>query len=98
MKAVLGFLSIILSASITLANDCSGAAEEAAYNAWFDASAWAIGDIQSGATDIVWERNGVISYQVSIMYRKPDSSTMSWANYSVRVRSSDCSVVKVRKF
>ena len=101
MKTLLGFFAVLFAANMShaySAEQCVAAAEQAAWEKWYDPSAWSMGNIQAGGTDVVWIRDGVISYQVSILHKKPDSQTLNSANYSVRVRASDCSVIKVRKF
>jgi hypothetical protein len=100
MKTFLSLFAILFVAQASYADvdSCVDAAEQAAWDAWYKPGDFTVGDIQNGATDVVWVRGGVISYQVSIQYRKLDSTTMNYANYSVRVRESDCAVLKVRKF
>lgn len=102
MKKLFTALLIILTSTVGYAFEdrCTRAAEMAVYAAWYKPSEYNIGSVVAGGTDIVWRRGNVVSYQVSIQYRKPDSSTVNWANYSVRMRfeAGRCQVVKIRKF
>lgn len=102
MKIVLAILAVVFTSASAHAGveSCARAAEHAAYKAWFKPDNSSFGDIQNGATDVVWQRGDVVSYQVSIQHRKADSSTVNYANYSVRVRlvGNGCQVIKVRKF
>lgn len=102
MKFLMAVFALALASTTAHASveSCARVAENAAYHAWYNPQDWTMGDVQHGATDVVWHRGDVVSYQVSIMYRKVDSVMMSWANYSVRVRleGGSCRVLKVRKF
>lgn len=100
MKSMITIFSFLLVGSLAQADagSCIGAVEDAVYQKWASSASGVFGDIQSGATDVIWVRDGVASYQASVVFRKPDSSTLSWANYSVRARLSDCAIVKIRKF
>ena len=101
MKIFFALASLVLAGQLSQASvgSCQRVAERAAYQKWNSTkSSWSFGEIQSGATSVVWVRGGVISYQVSVQWRKPDSSEMKYAHYSVRTTENDCRVLKVRGF
>lgn len=102
----LGFAVVVLLTQGVWANvrvdECMGAAEEAAYQRWNtkDKGGFSIGYVPSNTTTVVWVRGNVISYQIGVANKKIDSTNMSEAWYSVRVRDTgdECEVIKVRKF
>lgn len=104
MKNILFALAVMATAPFARAEvrvaDCMPAAEDAAYRKWVTSNSGRFGHVMANGTDVVWIRGNTISYQVSIMSRKPDSSNIDHSHYSVRVRDTgrDCRVVKVRKF